>query len=109
MLPVNHYQNLANRTCNHALTIEQMQNHALFEMCSEVGEIQSFFQKRYQGHMIDEEKLKLEVGDLLWGIAEFCTANGWEMEQICKMNIDKLRKRYPDGFSEERSLHREEV
>lgn len=27
---------------------------------------------------------------------------------ICQMNIDKLRKRYPAGFSAERSIHREE-
>lgn len=26
---------------------------------------------------------------------------------ILKMNIDKLEKRYPDGFDSEKSIHRE--
>jgi len=28
--------------------------------------------------------------------------------EVMQMNIDKLLARYPDGFSEERSLHRAE-
>ena len=29
-------------------------------------------------------------------------------EEIMAQNIEKLRKRYPDGFDAERSVHREE-
>ena len=102
------YQKYANRTCNLGLDKQQTLRHALFEMCSELGEIHSFYQKQYQGHKIDEHDLKLEVGDLMWGIAEFCYANGWTMEEIAEMNIIKLQKRYPEGFTTERSVHREE-
>ena len=49
-----------------------------------------------------------ELGDLLWFIAEYCTANGWSMEDVAKMNIDKLKARYPTGFEAEKSLHRKE-
>lgn len=84
-----------------------MQLHALHEMAGEVGEIHSLFQKVYQGHELDGEELQYEVGDLLWGIAELCTARGWDMGVIAERNILKLKRRYPDGFSEERSLHRE--
>lgn len=101
------YQRLASRTMNHKLTQPQTQLHALHEMASEVGEIHSIFQKVYQGHAIDEEELQLEVGDLLWGIAELCTVRGWDLTRIMIQNIDKLKKRYPDGFDAERSLHRE--
>lgn len=104
----NEYQKLAQRTINPELTWEQVRNHALFEMCSELGEIHSFFQKQYQGHPIDGTKLQKEIGDLLWGIAELCTCGGFSMDDIAWQNIEKLRKRYPDGFSTERSLHREE-
>ena len=65
------YQKYANRTCNLGLDKQQTLRHALFEMCSELGEIHSFYQKQYQGHKIDEHDLKLEDGDLMWGIAEF--------------------------------------
>ena len=39
-------------------------------------------------------------------LAEYCTANGWSLDEVFKLNIDKLRKRYPDGFDTEHSLHR---
>ena len=107
-MTLDEYQKLAERTINPSLTWGQVQQHALFEMCSELGEIHSFYQKQYQGHEIDIHELQKEVGDLLWGIAEFCTSNGFSMDHIARMNIEKLRKRYPDGFSTERSLHREE-
>ena len=102
------YQNLAARTINKSLNDHDMMMHALHEMAGEVGEIHSIFQKHYQGHEINEEELCLEVGDLLWGIAELCTAFGWDMGVVADRNILKLKKRYPDGFSEERSINREE-
>jgi len=104
---LNEYQELAGRTINNNLSREEMLRHSLFEMCAELGEIQSIYQKVYQGHKIEVEEVQKEVGDLLWGVAEFCTVNGWWMEKIAEMNIEKLRKRYPNGFTEERSLHRE--
>ena len=106
-MTLNEYQVLAGRTINHGLSAAMTQLHALHEMASEVGEIHSIFQKTYQGHAIDDEALCLEVGDLLWGIAELCTVRGWCMEDVAAKNIQKLKKRYPDGFDAERSLHRE--
>ena len=77
-------------------------------MSSEIGEIHGIYQKSYQGHKIEEEHLEKEVGDLLWFIAEFCTAYGWDLEDVMKKNIDKLKARYPEGFDAEHSLHRAE-
>ena len=50
--------------------------------------------------------MKKEVGDLLWFIAEYCTANGWLLEDVMQMNIDKLKARYPEGFDPEKSQNR---
>lgn len=107
-MQIDEYQKLAARTMNHRLTREETLLHSLFEMCGELGEIQSIYQKVYQGHQIKTEDLKLELGDLLWGIAEFCTVNGWNLSEICHMNINKLKRRYPAGFEEDRSVNREE-
>ena len=75
-------------------------------MVGEIGELHSIYQKVYQGHVdTDEHKMK-EVGDLLWFIAEYCTAHKWNLEDIMTMNIEKLQKRYPQGFDIEHSLHR---
>ena len=40
-------------------------------------------------------------------IAEYCTAQGWDLGEIMQLNLDKLRARYPDGFDPAHSLHRE--
>lgn len=104
----NTYQNLAERTVNKELNKTQLVLHALHGMSGEVGEIHSLYQKVYQGHSMDVEHLKKEVGDLMWFIAEFCIANGFSLSEIMEMNIEKLRARFPDGFETDKSLHRQE-
>lgn len=102
------YQELAARTINQRLSLDKQADHALHGMSSEIGELHGIYQKEYQGHETDEEHLKRECGDLLWFIAEYCTAMGWDMGDIAEMNIQKLIARYPEGFEEERSLFRSE-
>lgn len=102
------YQMLAKRTINGDLTDGQAELHALHGMSAEVGEIHALYQKMYQGHKIEGEHLKKEIGDLLWFIAELCTVCGFDMGKIAEMNIDKLLARYPDGFEAERSINRAE-
>lgn len=104
----NEYQKLAARTINKDLTPGGKEHHALYGMCSEIGELQSIYQKVYQGHEFDEDHAKKELGDLLWFIAEYCTTRRWDLEDVMQMNIDKLRARYPEGFDSEHSLHRVE-
>lgn len=102
------YQAHARRTQNTSLTLPARRNHALFGMAAEVGEIQAMFQKVFQGHTLDTDHLKHEIGDLLWFVGELCDVFKFDLGDVAAANIDKLRKRYPDGFSEDRSLHREE-
>lgn len=104
----NIYQQLAKRTVNGSLSKPEMVLHSLHGMSGEVGEIHSLYQKVYQGHSMDEEHLKKEVGDLMWFIAEFCTANDFSLSEIMEMNIEKLKARFPEGFDVEHSLHRKE-
>lgn len=104
----NEYQALAARTINRKLSQDEAMYHALHGMVGEIGELHSLYQKAYQGHQMVGEHLKKELGDLMWFIAEYCTAMCWGMDEIMQMNIDKLRARYPEGFSEDKSLHRKE-
>lgn len=104
----NEYQALAARTINKDLNNVQQEAHALHGMVGEIGEIHSIYQKAYQGHKSDYDHLMKELGDLLWFIAEYCTALGWDLEDIMQMNIDKLRVRFPEGFEVEKSLHRKD-
>ena len=102
----NEYQHLASRTIGSNMNALQQEKHALHGMVSEIGELHGLYQKKYQGHDFDDLHAKKELGDLLWFVAEYCTSMSWDLEDIMKLNIEKLVARYPEGFSSERSLHR---
>ena len=59
-----------------------------------------------QGHELDKERLKKELGDIAWYLAEAATALEIPLEDILQTNIDKLKKRYPDWFEAKRSVIR---
>ena len=107
-MKANEYQKLAARTINQGLDVRCQEFHALHGMVGEIGELHSIYQKHYQGHDFDEEHMKKELGDLLWFIAEYCTAQSWNMGDIMQMNIDKLKARFPEGFDVDKSLNRKE-
>ena len=100
------YQKLAMRTCNSNGDKADMLYHGVFGLTSEAGEVAGLLQKVYQGHEFDEEHMKKELGDCMWMIAEICTALDFTLDDVMQTNIEKLKARYPDGFSAERSLHR---
>lgn len=102
----NEYQIEASRTINETLPPWDVESHSLHGMVGEIGELHSLYQKKYQGHGFDDNHAKKEVGDLLWFIAEYCTARNWSMDEIAQLNIEKLRARYPDGFDMNKSIYR---
>ena len=105
-MKLNEYQKLAYRTVADKDNVVAMEFHALHGLAGEVGELHSLYQKSYQGHKFDETHAKKELGDLLWFVAEYCSAKGWEMSEVAQLNIEKLKARFPEGFSAERSLNR---
>lgn len=108
-MTANEYQNLAARTIDFVgMDSCDQEMHALHGMVGEIGELHSIYQKVYQGHKDTEEHRKKELGDLMWFIAEYCTSQGWMLEDIMEMNIEKLKARYPAGFDSEKSIHRKD-
>ena len=102
------YQELAARTINKDLTLIGQRNHALYGLAAEVGEILSLYQKELQGHGApDREHIIKEAGDCAWMLAEFLTSQGIGFDEVFETNIAKLKKRYPDGFTAERSINRD--
>ncbi len=67
------------------------------------------FKAIYQGEPVILKKLEKELGDLMWFIIEFCDMYGIDPSHMLRENIAKLKKRYPEGFSAERSAHRHEI
>ena len=107
-MQINEYQQLAMRTSNKELTqYEHLLNGAL-GLAGESGEVADQLKKnRFQKHPLDLVHIAKELGDICWYIAETATAIGYDLETIMKMNIDKLKDRYPEGFDAERSIHRQ--
>ena len=106
-IDANTYQKSAARTINKDLYPEEVEMHALYGMAGEIGELQSLYQKAFQGHKFDEEHAKKELGDLLWFIAEYCTVMNWDLADVMLTNLGKLAERFPDGFEAEKSLNRD--
>lgn len=102
------YQYEARRTQRKDLPLWATREHALFGLSSEVGEVMGLHQKVHQGHPLDETALRLEIGDVLWFVAELCDAYGWSMEDVARANIQKLRNRYHGEFTVEESVNRVE-
>ena len=105
----NEYQMLAQRTSNKKLTPNEKLLNGALGLCGEAGEVADLIKKSFmQGHPIDRAHIAEELGDVLWYVAETITAIGYDIDTIMQMNIEKLRCRYPMGFSTERSINREE-
>lgn len=78
-------------------------------LTGESGEVADLIKKwQFHGHPLDDEKLLLELGDVLWYVNRAALAIGKTLEDVMQANVDKLRKRYPNGFSTEASINRKE-
>lgn len=78
-------------------------------LCGEAGEVVDLIKKMiFHGHKIEFEEIKKELGDVCWYIAMICDALDFNLEEVMQANIDKLKKRYPNGFSEQDSINRQE-
>lgn len=83
--------------------------NGLMGLNGEAGECIDILKKyMFQGHALDAEHLAKELGDAAWYIAVSAYHLGYSLETIFKMNVDKLRERYPDGFDAKMSKNRKE-
>ena len=79
----------------------------LLALPEEVGEVLGSIKKaEYHGHTTSSESIKKELGDVLWYVACIAHWYGYTLSDVASTNIEKLRKRYPDGFSAYRSVNR---
>ena len=82
---------------------------SLLGLSGEVGEFTDLFKKWiFHNSEFSFEHAKRELGDILWYVASICKAMNWSMEDIMETNINKLKDRYPDGFTEYCANHRKE-
>ena len=106
-MTINEYQELAMRTLNPALSKKDVLINGVMGLCGESGEAIDIVKKHLaQDHELDREALVKELGDIAWYLAETAYALDVKLEDVLQGNIDKLKKRYPEGFEREKSIHR---
>lgn len=108
----NDYQRFAGRTLidrpDFQITDEQvMIVWNAIGLAGEAGEVADLIKKGiFRQHGLDRDKLIKELGDVCWYVAALCSKLDVSLGDVMERNIDKLRARYPDGYSSEDSKHR---
>lgn len=107
-IAMNDYQQLAKQTAKKSDTPELTLLNWTLGVAGEAGEFANKVKLwAFHKHGIVSHELAEELGDVLWYVANAADALGFTLNDIAAMNIEKLRQRYPEGFSEERSWSRE--
>lgn len=107
MNTLNEYQKEVQRTAQSAQV-----DRSIFALglAGEAGEVCDLLKKAWgHGHELDEQKLKKELGDVLWYVAALGLQFGINLQDVAEANVAKLRARYPEGFSTAASIARVDV
>lgn len=109
-LALNAYQKKAARTMAGSELSDANLAIAGLGLAGESGEVADLVKKVVgHGHPLDRDKLVEELGDVLWYCAMMSTLLGVDLGAVAERNIQKLLKRYPNGFDPQRSLSRVEA
>lgn len=97
-------------------TREQDMVHAAMGMSTEAGEILDTMKKVwvYEQALVDKNKegqrhhdnLVEEAGDLMFYLVHMLNLLGVPLQQVITINVDKLMKRYPLGYSDVAAFNR---
>jgi NTP pyrophosphatase (non-canonical NTP hydrolase) len=75
--------------------------HGIVGLTGEVGELASAIEKfAWYNQELDVANVIEELGDVLWYIAEICEGLNADLGKIMELNINKLKTRYPDKYTD---------
>lgn len=101
------YQDAVLRTMHRSETPMQNIPNYCMGAAGELGEVVDHLKKFiYHGHELNPKDVMEELGDVMWYIAAITSELGFDLSDIAEMNIRKLEKRYPSGFSVKDSIER---
>lgn len=106
-MTLNEYQTEAARTARMDLPPREKLATFALGLGGEAGEVQDLIKKHIgHSHDLDREKIEKEIGDVLWYVAALAGMLGLSLGDVAAANLEKLRKRYPEGFDPARSRAR---
>lgn len=114
-MDANEYQKLASRTLIDKPGFEIADGDIMviwnaIGLAGEAGEVCEKVKKGvFHQHGLDRVALKKELGDCCWYLAALCTKLGFSMSEVMADNIDKLKLRYPSGYTSTDSQRRVDV
>lgn len=101
MINFDEYQQLASRTAKRVSPSFDL-THAAFGLAGEAGEFVDAIKKHIvYGKQLDRGNAFEEIGDILWYCALACETMNVTLGEAAQQNIDKLRMRYPEKYTDE--------
>lgn len=68
-------------------------------LAGECGEVLELLKRQLTyGVDISSEDVKKELGDVLWYLTAISLEYNTSLDEVMKLNVQKLSKRYPNGF-----------
>lgn len=113
MMKANDYQKLAARTLIDQPDFEISPAQVMISwnalgLAGEAGEVVDLIKKGiYHQRGIDRNEVKKELGDVLWYLSALCKQFDFTLEEVMEHNINKLKARFPEGYSPERTTFKE--
>lgn len=103
------YLDLSDRSCKHLSGPEYVMTaadydlmHATLGIAGESGELVDAVKKSIiYGKELDRVNMREEIGDIMWYIALMCRTLNFDLDELLQENIDKLKKRYPEKYTDE--------
>ncbi|OGZ24120.1 MAG: hypothetical protein A2896_02290 [Candidatus Nealsonbacteria bacterium RIFCSPLOWO2_01_FULL_43_32] len=68
-------------------------------VAGEAGDIAGCIKKTISHKNDQKAGIRENLGDALWYMAMICNYFGWDLDEVLGENIEKLKKRYPAGFT----------
>ena len=91
-MKLNDYQKKAQTTL---MEDRECHEYLLIGLAGEVGEVMELFKKSmWHGSDIERNRVKEELGDVLWYLSQIAGLSGFSLQEIAEHNLRKLQARY---------------
>ena len=70
-------------------------------IAAEAGDVAGCIKKTFSHKNDQTAGIRENIGDTMWYMAMICNFFGWDFDEVLGENIEKLKKRYPQGFTEQ--------
>ena len=68
-------------------------------IAGEAGDIAGCIKKTYSHDNDQTAGVRENIGDTIWYAAMISNFYGWDLQEILQENLEKLKKRFPKGFT----------